>query len=270
MMNELLAEKKQELKEKLTKNSVLMSSHTNMHVDEDAMCIIEQKPSREGATESQQKKASQMKSRRRQKANPSTDALHRKIDQIYNMICKTKQTQEQEKEKPSILKQLTVIEQRLNYLIEIRDHLTGGLQPNDSNAIFASRKRDQIMAVFKFEKEIEREKKNMRQTLQIQKEKELLEIKKQKQEQKILQKELGASKSKEKVMKLLQRTEKPARIKKIMDPLANFTQEELDYMLYVDGIDKEQLKTTKFNQLDTSLEMLHYEPESEEEEPSLI
>ena len=95
MMNELLAEKKQELKEKMTKNTVLMSSHNNMHVDEDTMCIIEQKPSRgDGATESQQKQVSQMKTRRRQKVNPSTDALHRKIDEIYQMISKTNPSKE--------------------------------------------------------------------------------------------------------------------------------------------------------------------------------
>ena len=38
------------------------------------------------------------------------------------------------------------------------------------------------------------------------------------------------------------RTNKPMRAKKIEDPLSNFTAEQLDYMLYVDGLTLEEIR----------------------------
>ncbi len=39
-----------------------------------------------------------------------------------------------------------------------------------------------------------------------------------------------------------ERTNKPMREKKIEDPLSNFTAEQLDYMLYVDGLTLEEIR----------------------------
>ena len=46
------------------------------------------------------------------------------------------------------------------------------------------------------------------------------------------------------------------RVKKVEDPLAKFTDEQLDYMLYVDGLTKEEIREQMGKNLNTTLEII--------------
>jgi len=58
----------------------------------------------------------------------------------------------------NILKQLMFIEHKLNYMIEVRDYLTGGLHYQDLNRTFSD-KAASIKDIFEFEKGLVRDKK---------------------------------------------------------------------------------------------------------------
>ena len=157
------------------------------------------------------------------------------------------------------IKQLMFIEHNLNYIIEVRDYLTNGLSYHDIGHTYTER-ANYIKEIFQFEKDIVQGKKAKRQMLQIQEEREQLEAKKNLEEQKIKDKDkLGKEGDKPKLRNPHPRTNKPGRIKYTEDPLLKFTNDELDFMYYVDGIGPESIreqciknKNAKFG----SLEML--------------
>lgn len=113
------------------------------------------------------------------------DAVFAAVERPYRLLAGQKEKGERSQTgdgtDTNILKQLMFIEHKLNYMIEVRDYLTGGLHYQDLNRTFSD-KAASIKDIFEFEKGLVRDKKAERQYQQIQEEREAVELKKIQQE----------------------------------------------------------------------------------------
>lgn len=173
------------------------------------------------------------------------DAVFAAVERSYRLLAgqreKGERSQTGDGADTNILKQLMFIEHKLNYMIEVRDYLTGGLHYQDLNRTFSD-KAATIKEIFEFEKGLVRDKKAERQYQQIQEEREAVELKKIQQEQKIRESAAGNNGMGKKMKIMHLRTNKPERKKYVEDPLSKYTNDELDYMYYVEGLTKENIK----------------------------
>ena len=111
--------------------------------------------------------------------------LVNKIEGMYHLIAGThKSTNRDSEEKQNTVGQLTYIESRLHFLIEVRDYLTCGYKPNDyyqgkiDGTLLPPQKYKNCLAVFELERQIEKNKKAERQKMQVLEKEEALEMKK--------------------------------------------------------------------------------------------
>mmetsp|Transcript_15418 Transcript_15418/g.26062 ORF Transcript_15418/g.26062 Transcript_15418/m.26062 type:complete len:274 (-) Transcript_15418:11-832(-) len=161
------------------------------------------------------------------------------------------------KETTDVVQQLKFIESRLNDMAEVRLYLTMGIKPTDfsqgkvdPNTIKNPQKLQKCLDVFELEKQINKHNQAERQKRQLQEERDSLEMKKLKNEEK-MRKIIAPGKAVEQESRpkhtLMKRTRKPLVKREIVDDLKQYSKAELDYLFYVEGLSPHTLKVNSKN-----------------------